>query len=1200
VADAIVTDVLARISADASNFVRNMNQAAQTADNFGGSLRNAGNAINGTNQQIQGLAGGASLAHKTMMGLGTVTAIAGGAMIAFGVKSFYAAAQVNEMDVAMRAVGNSTGLGYTAMRQATIAVRDNGIEMASAQQMVLLYAKAQLNLADASKVARVAQDLAVLSGANSTETAMRLTYAIMNQDTLMLRHLGITKTASQAFEEYARANNTSAKALTEFEKKQAITNMVVAEGGKVFGVYEAAMKEPAKVLRSFPRLFNEMQVSVGQGLTKAFGPLILSTYNAVKAFTALVNEGGALTPIVDAIGRAFVYATAPITAVMEAIGKFLTKMQVLSKGAERVKEHVYGVAGSAEMLEAKTKALSETFAKFLPLIAAVGTALSLKVGKELTAGIPILGRFVSAFHPLVGALLAFVLTSPAIQNALGNLISAFSPLIDLFKGSADTIGGAFTGAINIVAGAINVLASGVRTVTEFIARNAETVKILVGVLLGAYAAYRLITGAMVVYNTILRIVQTAQLQYHLLMMGTTTSVGKLTKAMGLLKAAFLANPVGAIIAGIAILVAAFVLAWKRSETFRDVMTEVFNTVAKYAGIYIAYLLRTLAKIIGAFGSLMEQGNVFRSIFVGYINTVAKAYGWAISTILGAFANFIGGISRLLESNEGLRKGLITIINGFANAYRFVFGDMLGVLADFILKLADFLGSNERFRKGFVVIFNGVAKALGYVVGFLLDSLAFFLTGLANVIGKVSGFGKGMVSLFNAIGTGVTKALGNLWDKVKGFFNKLTTPVKAILNALGFDKIAKGIETVAGSLGSFTKGVFNFADKSEAALRSMAKTLGTAADNARKFTAKDFGSAIYDSTVAALTKTGTALKKFSDNVKKSNPYKDVGTGMVSSIISGFAKAETVIQGWANKIKTFSEKDFGGAIADYIVRAAQTASDWLNSAADKVLEFTGEDFVGNVAEAVGNFTDLIGGMFDDLTNAGETIETIFDNVGDGLDDVADGVDDAAQRAADRLKRITDAAKSALAEIQKQAQEVLSFSDTVKKAITDFGGISSLAPEQGVPVTANMIIDNMRQRLAKITKFGNDLRALAGMGLNNASLQELIQAGPIAGGTMAAALLKEGQSAVTQVNTFQSGIDLAGSAVGDIAARSQFGMGTVEAQGVVNTRIEVKEGAVQIVFGEGIDSETKTDIRETVNDAIKEAMAELAREIANSRTA
>jgi hypothetical protein len=116
----------------------------------------------------------------------------------------------------------------------------------------------------------------------------------------------------------------------------------------------------------------------------------------------------------------------------------------------------------------------------------------------------------------------------------------------------------------------------------------------------------------------------------------------------------------------------------------------------------------------------------------------------------------------------------------------------------------------------------------------------------------------------------------------------------------------------------------------------------------------------------------------------------------------------------------------------------------------------------------------------------------------------------------------------------------------------------------------------------------------------LQELIQAGPVAGGAMAAALVKEGQSAVSQVNSFQSGIDLAGSAIGDIAVRSQFGMGVNEAKGIVNTTIEIKEGAVQIVFGDNIDSESRGDIKEIVNSAITEALAELAREIANARTA
>ena len=39
--------------------------------------------------------------------------------------------------------------------------------------------------------------------------------------------------------------------LTQIERQQAITNMVLEEAAKVAGVYDAAMEEPGKVLRSF-------------------------------------------------------------------------------------------------------------------------------------------------------------------------------------------------------------------------------------------------------------------------------------------------------------------------------------------------------------------------------------------------------------------------------------------------------------------------------------------------------------------------------------------------------------------------------------------------------------------------------------------------------------------------------------------------------------------------------------------------------------------------------------------------------------------------------------------------------------------------------------------------------------------------------------------------------------------------------------
>jgi phage-related protein len=1102
VADAIVTDVLARVSADASNFVRNMATAAQAADKFRGSLNQVDGGLNSTNQQIQQFTGTANLAHKSMMALGAVSAIAGGAVIAFGIKSFYAAAQINEMDVAMRAVGNSTGKGYTALREATIAVRDNGIEMAAAQQMVLLYAKANLELADAQKIARVAQDLAVLSGANSTDTAMRLTYAIMNQDTLMLRHIGITKTASDAFQEYAVANNTSAKALTEAQKKQAITNMVIAEGAKVAGVYEAAMKEPAKVLRSYPRLFNEIQVAVGQGLTSAFGPLILNTYDALKAFTGLVREGGALTPILDALGRAFTYMTAPIVAGMDALKKFLKGIQETRDVTKMYQERILGVVGASNEMEIKTRKLADTFAQFLPIIAAVGTGLAVYFGKSVLSLVPVVGGLVGGLNPLLTALVALVLTVPPLQEAFKNLFNAFLPLKDIGLELAQLLGGVFSLAIATLIGVINGLATVISVATNWMARNKDLVYALAVGLGVATIAYQLFTN----WTKIATIVST-----------------NFTKVL-----TFLTTAISWPIVAIGLLVAAFVFLWRTSETFRNVMTQVIDQVAKVVGAGIAFVLNTFAGLLEGFANVMRQGGSLRDLFVLVFNGIIKVVGFVVAGVIQYFADLLIAYSELIKSGSPLAKAMTSV-------------------------------------------FTYIGEVVRSLVVYVIEALALWVGTFAGLLEAIGAFGQGATQGFNKLGDvisdfarGALRIIGKL---LTGIFSAARKMVTGIVDAIRgvFTGGSNSAEEAARSIGSWTDSVFRFSDAGARALRGVQSGLQNTANRISRINIGNFAESFVD-----------------------------------GLARGSATAGNFLNGIAQKIRDFASRDWGSGVADTLVNAALVAAAWLRSAATSVLDFTSEGFTQNLTEGISGFLDLVEGMFTNLQGAvaGEA-ETIFDPITDAMDDIADGADGAAQRAAERLKRVTDAARSALSEIQKQAQEVLAFSDQVKKGINDFGGIASLAPEQGVPVTANMIIDNMRQRLAKITKFGTDLRTLAGLGLNNASLQELIQAGPIAGGAMAAALVKEGQSAVSQVNSFQSGIDLAGSAIGDIAARSQFGMGTAEAQGVVNTTIEVREGAVQIIFGDNLDNETRGDIRDTINAAITEAMAQLARELTNSRT-
>lgn len=101
-------------------------------------------------------------------------------------------------------------------------------------------------------------------------------------------------------------------------------------------------------------------------------------------------------------------------------------------------------------------------------------------------------------------------------------------------------------------------------------------------------------------------------------------------AQWLLNAALNANPIGLIIVAIALLAAGFVLAWKKSETFRAVMTAVFKAVslAVIAGArfmlnaildFVSGVLRVMGKLPGPLGAPFRKAADAVDAFRGKAN-----------------------------------------------------------------------------------------------------------------------------------------------------------------------------------------------------------------------------------------------------------------------------------------------------------------------------------------------------------------------------------------------------------------------------------------------------------------------------------------------------------------------------------------------------------------------------------------------------
>ena len=108
----------------------------------------------------------------------------------------------------------------------------------------------------------------------------------------------------------------------------------------------------------------------------------------------------------------------------------------------------------------------------------------------------------------------------------------------------------------------------------------------------------------------------------------TTATGAAATAQGGLNAALLANPIGLVIAGIVGLVAIFVLAWKHSETFRDVVRGALNVVKSAAEGLLNFFKDLPGQIANAGKTLVNiitwpYKTAFNAIATLWNNTVGK-------------------------------------------------------------------------------------------------------------------------------------------------------------------------------------------------------------------------------------------------------------------------------------------------------------------------------------------------------------------------------------------------------------------------------------------------------------------------------------------------------------------------------------------------------------------------------------------------
>jgi hypothetical protein len=189
---------------------------------------------------------------------------------------------------------------------------------------------------------------------------------------------------------------------------------------------------------------------------------------------------------------------------------------------------------------------------------------------------------------------------------------------------------------------------------------------------------------------------------------------------------------------------------------------------------------------------------------------------------------------------------------------------------------------------------------------------------------------------------------------------------------------------------------------------------------------------------------------------------------------------------------------------------------------------------------------------------------------VDTAIGGVSDKAKKMAERVKEASDALKTyladALANAQTQlaeAQEAFSdFATNVSDGIKDAFSFQD-AKDAGDETGAGFL-QGLRDQVAGIVKYGQDVKTLLGMGLSQDALKAVLEAGGESGAAIAAELIKGGATAIQETNALVMAAEQAAFTIGQSAASQWYGAGVSNAHSYLQG-VEAAFAAAQAKLGQ-----------------------------------
>jgi hypothetical protein len=232
-----------------------------------------------------------------------------------------AAARAQVLQTVLHVVAANAGVTAEEIDKVDQQVQRLGITAASSRESLTKLLQARLAPDLGPKLARASQDLAVISGKDSSETFARLITNIQQLDTLGLRHMGIIVSRTEAEQKYKIAIGATNRELTQREKVMGFANEVLFKAAQLEGTYMTAMGDVSKQVQSLVRLTQQYREILGEGLVPAYAAIVGGITQMFEKLIILAREFSTnrekAQGLADALGTLTTFFTNAAVFLME-------------------------------------------------------------------------------------------------------------------------------------------------------------------------------------------------------------------------------------------------------------------------------------------------------------------------------------------------------------------------------------------------------------------------------------------------------------------------------------------------------------------------------------------------------------------------------------------------------------------------------------------------------------------------------------------------------------------------------------------------------------------------------------------------------------------------------------------------------------------------------------------------------------------